>query len=276
MTRLSLKTLLVVLALATAARAGDPALSIAIQPPEITAGESARVQLVLSWPGAQDQWTVEAIHAPEHKGAALTAVADDIATVQEGGQPRFRRQVTYVIQADEPGTISLSPAKVMLKAAGGAPRELKSESLGVIVKPGRGPVPTEAILAVLGLLGLAALVWIARTMNRPAPPPPPGRESRANERVDALARIGHRDHRQFFDACFDGLREGLADVAPAIARDRDRAKIVQALRDANVPAAQVAAADELIGLCDEARFNPEPPAPAVRERAMTLLRTALS
>lgn len=264
------------LALGSAALAGDAALSIAIQPPEITAGESARVQLVLSWAGAQDQYAVEAIHPPEVKGAPLTAVADDIATVQENGQPRFRRQVTYVVQADEPGTISLSPALVKLKPQSGPARDLKTETLGVIVKPGRGPIPQEAILALLAVLGLGALVWIVRAMNKPAPPPPPSRESKARERVDALRSVGHRDHRQFFDACFDSLREGLADVAPAIARDRDRAKIVQSLKDASVPAPQVAAADELIGLCDEARFNPEPPAPAVRERALTLLLTALS
>lgn len=258
------------------ARAGDASLSLAIQPPEITAGESARVHLVVSWPGAQDAFTVESIHAPEVNGAALTAVADDVSTAQEGGQPRFRRQITYVVQADQPGTVSLSSARVNLKPAGGALREYKTEPLGVIVKPGRGPIPQEAVVGLLALAGLGALGWIVRSMNRPAPPAPVSREARARERVEALRGVGHRDHRQFFEACFDALRDGLADVAPAVARDRDRAKITAALGAANVSADRVAAADELVSLCDEARFNPEPPGAQSRERALTLLLTALS
>lgn len=257
-------------------RAGDVSLSIAIQPPEITAGESARVEMVLTWSGGQDAFAVTGLSGPEHGGAPLTAVADDVATTQEAGQPRYRRRVTYLVRSDAPGTISLSSARVTLKAKDGATREYRSEPLGVIVRPGRGPVPTELLA---GLVGLGLIGLLVRLSRRPArPPQPPGRESQARERVEALRGVGHRDHRQFFDACLDGLRDGLADLAPAIVRvrDRDRGKIVQALREAGVGPDRVQAAEELVVLCDEARFNPDPPGPAARERALNLLQNALS
>ena len=38
----------------------------------------------------------------------------------------------------------------------------------------------------------------------------------------------------------------------------------------------IEAAEQLVALCDEARFNPEPPGAPVRERALGLLLTALS
>lgn len=254
--------------------ADDVSLSIAIYPPEVTAGGTAKVHVIVSWPGAQDAYSIEKLEGPDRAGASLTTVADDFATTQEAGKPRFRRQVTYLVRAEEPGTISLSPARVTVKAAGGATREYNTEALGVIVRPGRGPVPAEAWF---GLLAVGLIVVGARIARRPAPPPPPkSRADVAAERVEALRGVGHRDHRQFFGACVDALREGLAQIAPAVARDRDRAKIVQALREAGVPGDRISAAEELVALCDEARFNPEPPGNEARERALNLLRTALS
>jgi hypothetical protein len=261
--------LVAVLAAGAFASSADVALSIAVNPPEIAAGQSARVEMRLSWPGAQDAYTVESWGAPEVGGAPLTAVRDDSATTQEGGKPVFRREVSYVVHADEPGTISVAPAKVVLKAKDGASQEYRTQALGVAVRAGRVAVPLE-VVAGMGIVVLLGL--IAKLSRRQAPPPAPkSRTEKGRETVEGLRAVGHRDHRQFFGACVDALREGLADEAPAVLRDRDRGKIVQALREAGLAEERVVAAEALVSLCDEARFNPEPPASQERERALGLL-----
>ena len=250
-------------------------ISVAIKPTEVTVGESAHVEVSIAWQGSQDAYAIEQVGAPERGGVALTAISDASSTTQESGKPHFHRAITYVVDADQPGTISLSPARFTLKPPAGAAHEYKSESLGVIVRPARAPISPELLLGLVAI-GLVGIAVRAARSSKPAMPPERNRADRAAERIAGLRAVGHRDHRQFFDACFDAMREGLADEAPAVARDRDRAKIVAALKSAGISEPRTAAADELVALCDSARFNPEAPDSAARERALNLLQTALS
>lgn len=260
--------------LAAAAVAQPVQLKVALDRPEITAGESVTVDVQLSWKGAQDAYSIEEWSAPERGGTPLLATGDQVTTAQEDGGPTYRRHATYLVRGEEAGTVTLSPARVVLKAAGGARQELKSQALGFSVRPARSPVSFELVLGLIAL-GLGGVAVRAAKRAAP-PPPPPSRGQQAHQRAESLRSVGHRDHREFFDAVREALREGLAEVAPAAAREKDRERLGVALRTAGVGTDQCRAVEELVGLCDEARFNPEPPGADARERALSLLVTALS
>jgi hypothetical protein len=250
-------------------------LRVAVDRPDVPVGEVVRVDVELTWQGAQDAYAIEEWVPPARNDAPLIATADQMSTAQEAGKSVFRRTASYQVRADAPGTVTLSPARVVLKGPSGK-QEYRSQALGFLVRPAPAPISTEVALAI-GAVVLALVAIGAARRARPAPSPAPsGRGDRARERASTLRSIGHRDHREFFGSVLDALRDGLSEDAPAAAREKDRSKMMNGLESAGVGPERRRAVEELVTLCDEARFNPEAPGGDLREKALGLLVSALS
>jgi hypothetical protein len=257
------------------AAGGQVTLDVSLDPAEVAAGERARVQMTVSWDGPADAYAIESWGAPEVGGVPLLAESDQVQTDATAGRTVTRRRAVYPVRGEIPGTLALSPARVVLRDSAGRSRPYAGRALGLTVVPAPSRVPFVDVALVLAGLGLAGVVVRAARGARP-PPPVPDRSQKARARVDALAAVGHRDHREFYEACIEALRAGLAEEWAIQVRERDRAKVVRLLAEAGFARERCQAVEELLALCDEARFNPEAPPESVRSRAMTLLASVLS
>src|ERR1051326_6396468 len=112
------RTLLAVtlaLTLAGTLAAQDVKVAVKLDKTTITAGETAEVEVSVSWHGAQDAYSIEQWDPPQVAGVELNAITDDVAVEMEPGKPTFRRRATYPIRGATPGTLSISPAKIALR-----------------------------------------------------------------------------------------------------------------------------------------------------------------
>ncbi|MBI4860226.1 MAG: hypothetical protein HY815_08180 [Candidatus Riflebacteria bacterium] len=261
--------------LAAEARSEQIEFKVALDRQAIQPHERAAVEAVLTWRGAADTYSIEEWVAPEVSGVPLPVESDQVQTVVEAGQPQYRRRVVYVVRGEAPGTLTVASARVRLKGPGSRVQEYKTQPLTVTVTEPVSRWPSTDLLLALATVLLVGVVVAVSRRSRPGPPPP-SRGQRARERVEALRSTGFRDHREFFDACLEALREGLARDWSIQIKDRDRERVVKQVEQAGFHAARCRAVDELITLCDEARFNPERPSEATRNRALTLLETVLT
>jgi hypothetical protein len=248
---------------------------VKLDPTTIQVGQTARVEATVSWQGAADTYTIEEWGGPVSGGMPLAVESDQVQTEVAAGKPIYRRRVVYQMVPDAAGTLSLEPAHVRLKGPGAKPQEYRSQSLVLTVLPAGKPFPYADVgLGVLAVLLVAAGIRATRNQQPAAPPMDP--RARARERAEALEAVGRRDHREFFEGCLEALRNGLAEDSAPLAKEKDRDRLLKSMEDAGLPESRRHAAGELLSLCDEARFNPEPPAETVRKRALALLVEALS
>lgn len=254
---------------------GQVGLELRLAATEVAAGEQARVEMTVTWEGPADAYAIDTWGGPEVGGAPLLAESDQLQTEVSGGRTMTRRRAVYPLRADAPGTLVFSPVRVVLRDAGGRSHEYTSRALGLTVLPAAAHVQLTDVALVLAGLGLVGVVVRAARGVRP-PAPTASRAQKARARADELRSVGHRDHREFYEACIEALRAGLAADWQIQVRERDRAKVVRTLTDAGFGQERCQATDELLALCDEARFNPEAPPESVRTRALALLATVLS
>jgi hypothetical protein len=248
---------------------------VKLDPTTVQPGQTARVEATLSWQGAADAYSIEEWVGPVSGGIPLAVESDQVQTEVLAGQPHYRRRAVYQLVPEAPGSLTLEPAHVRIKGAGGKPQEFRSQSLVLTVLPGGKPFPYTDV--GLGVLALALVAVAVRLTRKTAPSAPPkDRRALAQERAEALESAGRRDHREFFQGCLEALRSGLAEDSGTLAKEKDRDRLLKAMEEVGLPESRRKAAGELMSLCDEARFNPEPPPETVRKRALALLVEALS
>lgn len=261
--------------IATPLWADGVTFSVQVDRPVLTVGETGRVDATLSWRGAADSYSVENWTAPRAGDSPLNVEGDQVQTSIQGGQPEYRRRVSYTIRALEAGSLLLSPAKVTLKSSAGAESSYSTQGLTITVTP--LPPPWWTSTGALGVLAvfLASVAALASRRQRPQAAPP-SRARKAKERVEALRSAPRRNHQEFFSGVLEALRNGLAQDWDVAVKERTPAALIESLESAGFGGARSEAAGELVTLCEDARFNPDPPPESTRERALSLLERVLT